>query len=230
MALFIQIDLRRSATTGAAEVTGSKPKSAGRHIAALILSAGESRRMGSPKALLTFQGETFLDRLIGKLQAANCAPIVVVLGHNATRIRSRVRRPGAQFTLNPDYARGMLTSLQCGLRAVPGDATHVLFTLVDHPNPATGTLAALTHAPDAPVAIPRYRNRKGHPVRISRIVADEILALSPNETAKDALERHLADTLFLDLEDPGVLDDIDDPAAYRDFLARAAAMPTERHV
>ena len=83
--------------------------------AAVILAGGASRRMGSPKALLPYAGETFVDRLIGVFQSV-CDSVIVVLGHEADAIRSGVRRK-ASFVFNPDHELGQLTSLQCGLRA-----------------------------------------------------------------------------------------------------------------
>jgi CTP:molybdopterin cytidylyltransferase MocA len=99
----------------------------------LILAAGESRRMGSPKALLEFQGETFLDRLIG-LFSRRCSPVIAVLGAQQEMVRAGLRRADVALLVeNPDFRLGQLTSMQCGLRAVPAEADGVLFTLVDHP-------------------------------------------------------------------------------------------------
>ncbi len=188
---------------------------------AIILSAGESRRMGTPKALLNFRGRTFLDTLISQL-GLYCHPVIVVLGHDADRIRSAstASSASARVVVNPDYPLGMLTSLQCGLRAVPASASHAIFTLVDHPDPSASTLAAVVNAPPAPVVIPRFAGRKGHPVRLSRLVIEEILALPPDAKPTDVLYRHLAATQFLHTEDPGVVDDVDDRAAYHELLTR----------
>jgi len=185
---------------------------------AIILAAGESRRMGTTKALLQFRGETFLDGLTGKF-AKLCDPVIVVLGHGAEDIRAALRRP-ACFVSNPDYPLGMLTSLKCGLRAIPPESSFAIFTLVDHPNPAADTIAAVVAAEDAAVVIPRYRGTKGHPVRLSRTVMDELLTLPPSAKPTDVLYRHLAATRFLDLDDPGIVDDIDDPEAYQELLSR----------
>lgn len=76
------------------------------------------------------------------------------------------------------------------------------------------------NAPPAPVVIPRFRGRKGHPVRISRAVIEELLALPPGSRPTDVLYRHAGATRFLDTDDPGVVDDIDDRAAYDELMAR----------
>lgn len=179
--------------------------------------------MGTPKALLPFRGKTFLDGLIARLET-HCCPVIVVLGHDAGRIHSELAgasSPPVRVVVNPDYPLGMLTSLQCGLRALPETVSYAVFTLVDHPDPSDTTITAVVNAPPAPVVIPRFQGSKGHPVRLSRGVIEELLALPPDAKPTDVLYRHLAVTQFLDTDDPGVVDDVDDRAAYHKLLARA---------
>src|SRR5205823_11404117 len=114
LALAFAVGVRGRAAGRAFEVT-----------AGLILAAGESRRMGSPKALLQYREETFLDTLIGRFQA-RCPEVIVVLGAGAATIRAGVVRP-ARFVVNLNWPAGMTSSLQCGLRAVPPEAEGVLF-------------------------------------------------------------------------------------------------------
>jgi len=192
--------------------------------AGLILAAGESRRMGFPKALLQYGKETFLDTLTALL-GARCSPVIVVLGAHADRIRAGAVRP-ATFVENPDWARGMTTSLQCGLRAVPPDADGVLFTLVDHPAASPATLDALL-APPGPggaplVRVPRYRAKRGHPIWFDRQLIPEFLALPADGAAREVVRRHVDRTEFLDLDDPGVVADIDNPDDYRALTGDAS--------
>ena len=181
--------------------------------------------MGTPKALLDYRGETFLDRLIG-LFSAVCDPVIVVLGYDAERIRTESRRAHqARFVVNPDPGRGMLSSFQCGLREIPADVQGVLFTLVDHPavDPATLTSLVEAFAADgAPVTKPVYAGRRGHPVCIARPVADEILALPVDAQAPGVLRRYRDVTRLVPVDDPGVVEDVDDPAAYAKLLETAA--------
>ena len=181
--------------------------------------------MGSPKALLDFRGETFLDRLIG-LFSAVCDPVIVVLGFDAERIRTELRPANkAQFVVNPDPDRGMLSSFQCGLREVPANAQAVVFTLVDHPAVDPATLTSLVEAfvqNATPVTKPVYAGRRGHPVCIARHVADEILTLPVDAQAPDVLRRYRDVTQLVPVEDPGVVEDVDDPAAYAKLLETAA--------
>ena len=190
---------------------------AGEVTAGLILAAGESRRMGFPKALLDYRGATFLDTLTG-LFAERCSPVIVVLGAAAGEIRASAAQR-AEFVLNADYARGQITSMQCGLRAVPPEAEGVLFTLVDHPAVAPATLDALLAARGSDLLrVPRYRGRRGHPVWFSCGLIPEFLALPENGAARDVVRRHAAETAFLDLEDAGIAADIDDPAASQSLI------------
>jgi molybdenum cofactor cytidylyltransferase len=189
--------------------------------AGLILAAGESSRMGFPKALLTYQNETFLERLV-RLLAARCAPVIVVLGHRAEELRTHVPQP-AVCVVNPDYRTGQTGSLQCGLRVVPPSAEGVLFTLVDHPAVQAGTLDALLNGqPGALLRVPRYRARRGHPVWFSRRLLPEFSALPPDGAARDVVHAHAAETEFLDVDDAGVVADIDDPEAYRALTGERA--------
>ena len=197
-------------------------------IAGLILAGGASRRMGSPKALLRFQDETFLDRMIG-LFARVCGPVVVVLGHNAERIRAALARPSqAIFVVNPDPERGMLSSLQCGLAAIPAHSDAVFFAPVDHPHLEASTLETLVakfRAARAPVTVPVYSGQHGHPVCISRSLVDELLALPQTAMASDVIHRYVSQTCYFDVDDPAVVTDIDDPAAYAELMA---TQPTPR--
>jgi molybdenum cofactor cytidylyltransferase len=177
--------------------------------------------MGSPKALLRYGEETFLDTLTG-LFARYCAPVIVVLGAQAGEIRAAAVRP-AQFVVNPDYAFGMTTSLQCGLRAVPPDADGVLFTLVDHPAASPSVIEALLDPRSAPLLrVPRYGGKRGHPIWFARDLIPEFLALSPDAPARGVPARHVGRTEYLDLEDRGIVTDIDSPEDYRALTGAGA--------
>jgi molybdenum cofactor cytidylyltransferase len=192
-------------------------------IAGVILSGGVSRRMGTPKALLRFQNETFLDRLIG-LFSAVCDPVIVVVGLHADKIRSGIQSGRTVlFALNPDPDRGMLSSLQCGLALVPPDAAAAMFLPVDHPHleiSTLETLAARFRADRAPVTVPTYAGEHGHPVCIARPLIDELLALPTAAKASDVIHRHASQTVYVEVSDPAVVTDIDDPSAYADLLAQ----------
>jgi molybdenum cofactor cytidylyltransferase len=109
----------------------------------------------------------------------------------------------------------MTTSLQCGLRAVPAEAEGVLFTLVDHPAVEPATLDALLAPPRPLLRVPRRGADRGHPIWFSRALIPELLAIHEGCAANAIIRRHAAETDFLDVDDPGILSDIDTPDAYQ---------------
>jgi CTP:molybdopterin cytidylyltransferase MocA len=192
----------------------------------IILAAGESRRMGTPKALLELDGETFLDRLILTL-GGSCSSVIVVLGSEAQKIRAGLRSADqATFVNNAEYQRGQLSSLQCGLAAVPAEADGVMFTLVDHPGVLPSTVARIARrfherAPQESLVIPCCGRQRGHPVCVARELIPEFLALPSDAQARDVIHRHREHAVYLDVEDHGILDDIDDPETYQHLTGRA---------
>ncbi len=190
------------------------------NVAGLILAAGESRRMGSPKALLPYRGATFLDTLVDLL-SARCSPVIVVLGAHADEIRASKwhRPPSVTVVYNENYLSGQTSSLQAGLRAVPADSDGVLFTLVDHPAVSRETIDALLTPPLPLIRVPRIGAERGHPVWFRRDLIPEFLALPVTGAANQVVRAHRSETEFLDVSDPGIVADIDDPAAYQNLLA-----------
>src|ERR1700693_5599160 len=184
--------------------------------------------MGSPKGLLRYRGQSFFDTLIS-LFAPRCSPLVGVPGANADEIRrglscntSPDAVPHAAFVVNPDYRTGQTSSMQCGLRAVPADAEGVLFTLADHPAVAASPVDALAAPPRPLIRVPRFEGRRGHPVWFSRALIAEFLALPAHGAARDVVYSHADETEYLDVNDPGIVADIDDPAAYRELIGAGA--------
>jgi molybdenum cofactor cytidylyltransferase len=185
-------------------------------IAGIILAAGASSRMGTPKALLDYRGESFLNRLIRVLGEV-CDPVIVALGYHADEIRAAALGK-AIFAVNPDPSRGQLSSLQTALASVPADAEGFLFLPVDCPAAEPETVLKIVRTfrnSDALVVIPRHEGRRGHPVCVRRELTPEFLALPPDGQAKEVVRRHADRTIYLDTDDAGVLSDIDDPAAYK---------------
>lgn len=190
-------------------------------IAGIILSAGASQRMGSPKALLDLQGETFLDRLVRVLGAV-CDPVIVVLGYHASDIRARAGT-GARIAVNPAPERGQLSSLQTGLAAIPSEAEGFAFMPIDCPAVRGDTVARVAQAfarraGSTLFVIPRIGDKRGHPVFATREIAQEMLKLPLAAQARDVVHAHVDRTEYVDVDDAGILADVDDPAAYRRLL------------
>jgi len=189
-------------------------------VAAIILAAGESRRMGRPKALLPFRQGTFISVLAGTL-GTYCSPVCAVFGFEAERLMGSAP-PAVVAVKNPDYQQGMLTSLQAGLRAIGELPERILFTLVDHPAIAGETVLELLHS-RAALVIPRYAGKRGHPVIMGREIALEVMAEPATSKLNHVMDRHAGGIQYVDVDDPGVRDDIDDPRLYEDLLARDGA-------
>jgi molybdenum cofactor cytidylyltransferase len=204
----------------------------GPRIAGVILAAGESSRMGFPKALLPYRGLTFLETLARLLADARLEPLLVVLGHEHERIRSSVQLPPAtEVLINEDYRLGQLSSLETAIRHLlrqPAGAagqnacrhsSALLAAPVDHPCVAPETVASLlgmfaTEAPD--VVVPTFHGRRGHPVIFAARLFPELLEAPLDQGARAVVHRHAVREVAVD--DQGVLADIDDPELYRRWI------------
>jgi len=182
-------------------------------LAAVILAAGASTRMGRPKALIEWQGRPFFVHCAERAAAVGCAPIVAVWG--------AVPLPeadGVRCVENSQWERGPLSSLQCGIRAVmESGVSGVLVMTVDRPHVAVKTLRALVDAHRAqPGAVvqPRLGDASGHPVVHPTSVMTEILELSPEDTVRTVLGRtSIRDSrVRVPVDDAAVLDNLDTPA------------------
>jgi molybdenum cofactor cytidylyltransferase len=187
-------------------------------IAGLILAAGESSRMGTDKATLAYRGRTFLEAIVQTLGEGAIERIVVVLGHHAGEVQRHVKIGSAQVVINPDYKSGQTSSLQVGLRSlIADDPEAILLCLVDHPAISAETvrrLVATFRQCGAPVVIPTYQGRRGHPVLIGRQVFDELLQLACDAGADSVVRKYRPATQFVEVEDEGIVMDVDNPESY----------------
>ena len=187
-------------------------------IAGLVLAAGESRRMGRDKALLLYRGRTFLETILLSLARAGIERTAVVLGHHAEQIRAAADCGGAEIVLNPDYPLGQTSLLQAGLRTlVEPDLKAVVLCLVDHPAvtaDAIRVLARTFRESGSPLVIPTFENRRGHPIVIGRALFAELLDLQPGEGANLVVHRHHESARLVEVADPAILIDLDDPESY----------------
>lgn len=188
-------------------------------IAALVLAAGFSSRMGRFKPLLPLGGQTVIDHVIDTFRAAGLGRITVVTGHQADALEARLHGAGVHTVRNPDHAQGMYSSVRCGIASLADDVQACLLLPVDIPLVRPATLAALaaSHRADGPaVCYPRFGREAGHPPLIARRVFREILADDGTRGLRAVLARHDgADTMALDVADEGVLLDMDTPEDYR---------------
>ncbi len=193
-------------------------------IAAVVLAAGESSRMGRDKALLPFRGSTFLEEIVSTLWQAQVKKMVVVLGHHAKQVQASVKLGDTEVVGNPRYREGQTSSLQAGLLALNEEVEGILLCLVDHPFISVSLVRKLTEAfqkQKSPAVIPTYRGKHGHPVIFSRALFSEFKALGPNEGANVVARRHRAETAFVEVDDARILRDVDTVADYEKLIAEA---------
>lgn len=188
--------------------------------AGLLLAAGASSRMGKPKALLPFGGETVMERGVSNFHAAGIERVVVVLGCWETEIRRAcpdLFSGKVEAALNPEPDLGMLSSVQCGLRAAAALGVEVLLlALLDQPFvPPFVYRQTLEGCQTKPVAIPEYNGRRGHPIALSMRLAEEILAMNPErQTLRDFVRAEPGRVLPVPVEADAILRDMDAPAEY----------------
>jgi molybdenum cofactor cytidylyltransferase len=197
-------------------------------VPAIVLAAGQSSRMGRPKALLTTQsnGSSFVAQLSRTLVQGGVADVLVVGRSDDDALRREVDAlgPTVRFVANPAADRGQLSSVVAGLNAAdrPG-VSGVLVTPVDAPFIAASTVAALlSHFVSSRALIVRaiYRKRHGHPVIFSRSVFDDLRHADPSQGAKAIVRAHSGAVIDLDTDDPAVVDDIDNPDDYAKAIER----------
>ena len=207
-----------------------KPAAAAKapRIAALVLAAGQSRRMGRNKLLLPIDGTPMVARTVDALIASSATDIVVVTGHQADQVRAALAGRGVAFVHNPDFAAGLSTSLKAGLAALPADADGALVCLGDMPlvTPAhlDRLIAAFNPVEGRLVCVPTYDGKRGNPVLWARQFFAEMQALAGDVGARGLLERHAEALCEVAMNDAGVLLDVDTPDAFS-AVAGAASPP-----
>jgi CTP:molybdopterin cytidylyltransferase MocA len=191
-------------------------------LAAVILAAGASERMGSPKALLPYRGATFLEHLLAVTRHARVGLVRVVLGAHADEIRARTGLAPETVLLNPGWQAGQLSSLQTALCSLPPGATEgILLCLVDHPfvtaELVAGLVAAFDRAPGS-IVLPVYRGRRGHPVIFPSRLYPELLRAPAEVGARAVVRAHAAEVVEVATEEEGVVLNLNDPETLRRFL------------
>jgi molybdenum cofactor cytidylyltransferase len=192
-------------------------------IVAVILSAGESSRMGRPKALLPIDGETFVERIVSTLKRTKVGKIIVVIGHNAAEMKQKIVHLPVEILINQKYQLGQLSSLHVAIRHLLADSScgGILVHLVDHPYIDPDLVDRMIEAADRSgklIVVPRHQGKRGHPVILSRKLFTELLGAPLDQGAKVVVNAHPDDTLAIDVEDEGVTIDIDTPDEYKQHV------------
>lgn len=194
-------------------------------IVAVVLSAGESSRMGRPKALLPIDGQTFIERIVAALKQTTVSKIIVILGHNARELEAKISHLPVQILINTDYKQGQLSSLQLAVRHLQADADcdGMLVHLVDHPYLAPALVQEMIrrfYETKKRIIVPKFHGKRGHPVIFSNALFGELLSAPMAEGAKAVVNAHRAETLEIDTQEEGIAVDIDTPELYQQHVRR----------
>ena len=196
-----------------------------RGIAGLVLGAGSSTRFGRPKQLLPFGDGTLIGHVLDVARACHFDQLIVALGSAADEVRAGVDLVGVEVVVNDAYATGCSSSIASALGAVNASTDVLVLMLADQPGVRAETVAALCDGRgDAPLAVCRYDDGRGHPIAFARAVFDELRALHGDKGVWRLLDRRAAEVIDVPIAGPMPLD-IDTPADYAAVLATAGLEP-----
>jgi molybdenum cofactor cytidylyltransferase len=187
-------------------------------VAAIVLAGGASKRYGTPKQLLPWEGDTLLGHVADAALASEASPVVMVLGHRAGACRVALGERPLTVVVNADWAQGQSTSVRVGLAALPPNVSAALFLLVDQPGIAPAiinTLIERHRATLAPVVWPEYNGRRGNPVLFDRALFPQLARLTGDTGGRSVLQAHADQAERVPVSAPGVLFDIDTPDDYQ---------------
>ena len=186
-------------------------------IGALILAAGESKRMGEPKLLLPFGQKTIIETIIDTVIESKVDEILVVLGSSAEKIEEKIKDFPLRITVNPHYKQGMLSSIKWGFKEISDKIHAVLVCLGDQPSISTEVIDKVIDAYKQigkGIVVPTYNKRRGHPVLIDIKYLEEVQNLSPDVGLRGVVYNHPEDTHEVEVDTPSILRDIDNPDDY----------------
>jgi molybdenum cofactor cytidylyltransferase len=186
-------------------------------VTAVILAAGQSRRMGQPKMLLPWDGTTVLGKVIETFIAAGVGDLVVVTGGAREQVEAVVGE-SARVVFNAEYSSlEMLSSIQRGLGMIKPEAQAALICLGDQPQVEVGSVQAVLQeyeSAGASLIVPSYQMKRGHPWLVGRELWNEILEMKPPETPREFLNRHAKEIKYINVDTSDILADLDTPEDY----------------
>jgi molybdenum cofactor cytidylyltransferase len=168
---------------------------------AIVLAAGESKRMGEPKMLLDFGGKTMIERVLDNVKAPEIDRIIIVLGANREKIADKLNDSSLIYSYNEKFTEGMLSSVICGVRSVP-----------EEPFINKSVISILVKAYSITgkgIVIPLFNGKRGHPLLIGKKYFHEIEQLDASEGLRALSRKHDDDVFTVDTNEPGILRDFD---------------------
>lgn len=184
---------------------------------AMILAAGESKRMGKPKLLLPFGEKTMIETVIGNVIQSKAESILVVLGADREKIEEKIRSLPVKIVFNPNFHEGMLSSAQIGFQTIPEDTQAVLVFLGDQPavsHTIVNEVIDTYKRTKKGIVLPTYEGNRGHPVLIDMKYKGEVEKLNANVGLRGVVYSHPEDVEEVEVETPSIIRDIDDADDY----------------
>lgn len=192
-------------------------------IAAIVLAAGMATRMGENKLLIEIDGRPLVARVADAVLEVGLAPVVVVTGHEADRVRAALEGRPVTYAHNPDFAAGMAGSLKAGLAAVPANSLGVLVCLGDMPDVSSthmARIAAAFPADGRAICVPTRHGRRGNPVLLGRPFFAEMKALTGDVGARGLMVKHPDMVRDVPMDDDAVLTDLDTAESWLAYRKR----------
>lgn len=190
-------------------------------ISAVVLAAGESKRMGKPKLLLPLGRSTILVHTIDNLLSSRVSEVVIVVGYQADEVIKTIASRPVKIAINPAYRQGMSTSMIAGLNLVDDMASAVMLVLADQPFIDSGTVDRLIeefYNHDKGIAIPVCQGRRGHPIIFAVKYKEELLRVSGDVGGRPVIMQHPDDILEVAVDSESIITDIDTTSDYQSYL------------
>ncbi len=191
------------------------------NIAAIILAAGGSTRMGQPKLLLPWKGEALIRWPVKIALNAGLSPVIVVTGASADAVKASLDEMPIEIIHNPDWEKGQSTSLRCGIAALPDNIEAAILFLGDQPQLPQDLIQKMiiefhAHSPSTPILISSYQGKRGNPVLFDHSLFKELQHLEGDAGGRLIFEKHPVQ--YIPVENADVLTDIDSPEDYQKFI------------
>ena len=189
-------------------------------ISAIVLAAGEGKRMGETKQLLLWRGKPILQHVLDRLRESRIDEIILVVGYEREKILQAIDAAGAKVVFNPDFSKGMIHSVRKGLSVLHPQAKGFFLVLGDQPAIGPAVYDRLIEAfhrfyPQKKIFLPAYGGVKGHPALFGSRYAEEAMQIEGDVGLRDVVRDHPEDVMILSTDTGAVLEDLDTPADYQ---------------
>jgi len=194
-----------------------------KRLGGILLAAGEGKRMGSLKPLLSINSTTFLECIIKKLKIV-CEETIVVLGYQSSTIMKKVDLSGVKVAFNREYSKGQLSSLQVGLKEISKDTEGIIMALVDQPLVKEDTFKKLKNKfleYEKSIIIPTFGGKKGHPTIFSNFFFKELMNAPLDTGARYVIKNYPQYVITVPVKDRGIIININTPEIYNKFIKKS---------